>query len=92
MVIQKQLELMVTQHWMTVCGYEQVLPNDDFFELGGTSLQAADVINAIQTVVGDEVSLMAVFFEEPTVAAIVRAIIESLKPDELAKLAARLAA
>jgi acyl carrier protein len=91
MSVEQQLEQVVTRHWINICGYEQVTANDDFFELGGTSLQAAEVVAAIQSLVGDEVQLMAAFFEEPTVAAMVRAIVETLNPDELAALAARIA-
>ena len=76
---------------MKVCGYDQVLPNDDFFELGGTSLQAAEVVAALHGIVGENVSLMVAFFEEPTVAATARAIEEGLDADELAALVSKLA-
>jgi non-ribosomal peptide synthetase component F/acyl carrier protein len=59
--------------WAEVLGVEQVGPEDDFFELGGTSLLAMQIVARASDAFGVEVALDALF-EAPTVAGLARQI------------------
>jgi acyl carrier protein len=50
-----------------VLGIAEVQPDDDFFELGGDSMQAIDVVSIIEAAIGAEISA-ALFFTYPTPA------------------------
>ncbi len=58
---------------VTLAAYRQVLgsadvgPADDFFELGGDSIQAIDAVSIIEAALGAEIS-PALFFTYPTAA------------------------
>jgi acyl carrier protein len=55
--------------WADAFGGRDIAPEDDFFELGGSSLLAANVVGRIRELLGVEVSLRA-FFESSTIAAL----------------------
>ena len=57
----------VAQVWAEVLGRENVGPNDNFFDLGGDSLKALEVISRLHALIGIELPLIA-FFEDPTIA------------------------
>jgi thioesterase domain-containing protein len=57
--------------WARLLGVDRVGIDDDFFQLGGTSLLAVRVINQIRAALGVSLAV-ADFFLEPTVAAIAR--------------------
>jgi non-ribosomal peptide synthetase component F/acyl carrier protein len=59
--------------WAEVLGVEQVDPQDDFFELGGTSLLAMQIVARASDTFGVDVALDALF-EAPTVAGLARQI------------------
>ncbi|MER5736805.1 amino acid adenylation domain-containing protein [Streptomyces sp. NPDC002262] len=59
--------------WREVFDDPQVGPDDDFFELGGYSMLAVEVVTRVQDEFGVEVSF-ADFFEKPTVAELARRI------------------
>jgi acyl carrier protein len=50
-----------------------VLPDDDFFELGGDSFQAMDIMAALEKTTGKQISA-GVIFTFPTAAELARAI------------------
>jgi len=50
-----------------VLGIGQVLPDDDFFTLGGDSMLAIEAVSIIETAIGTEIS-PALFFTYPTAA------------------------
>lgn len=56
-----------------VLGNPEVSPDDDFFELGGDSMQAIDAVSIIETEVGMEIPA-AWFFTYPTAAELASAI------------------
>ena len=57
----------VAQVWTEVLQRHNIGPNDNFFDLGGDSLKALEVISRLQALLNVELSLIA-FFEDPTVA------------------------
>lgn len=61
------LERFVADCWHDILKIEQVGADDDFFELGGDSLQAAQFINRMQRELGEAVFIVSVF-DAPTVA------------------------
>ena len=62
------LESYLAGLWARVLGLDRVGLDDPFFELGGTSLQAARIVNEIREALGSFV-YVATLFEAPTVAA-----------------------
>ncbi|HEX6292064.1 MAG TPA: amino acid adenylation domain-containing protein, partial [Herpetosiphonaceae bacterium] len=61
------LEQLLAGMWQDVLGLEAVGIHDDFFELGGNSIQAAIFINKLQEALSEVVYVVAVF-DAPTVA------------------------
>jgi thioesterase domain-containing protein len=66
-----ELEAAMAGLWGQVLGLEKVGAEDDFFALGGTSLQGALLINLIAERLGVAVPVAALF-EAPTVAALAK--------------------
>ena len=64
-------EQRVAEIWHAILGEPVVSPDDDFFELGGTSLGAMRVAAKLAEGFGVHVPVAAVF-EQPTVAALAR--------------------
>jgi peptide synthetase PhsA len=63
--------------WQAVLRTERITADDDFFDLGGTSISALSVISRVRKEFGVPVRL-AVLFETPTLTALVKAV-EDLK-------------
>jgi len=64
-----QVEQKMTEVWQQVLGIEEVGVNDDFFELGGNSLLATQLVMRMRETFQSAVPLRD-FFETPTVAAL----------------------
>ena len=62
------LRSFLVHQWCEVLGRSNVGLRERFFDLGGTSLQAARVINAVQTRLGEQIFVVA-FYEAPTIEA-----------------------
>lgn len=60
------LEEVLCQIWSDVLGYEQISQDDDFFELGGNSLTALQVIAAIEKSLQQKLPLQ-LFMEKSTI-------------------------
>jgi amino acid adenylation domain-containing protein len=60
-----------------VLGVEEVGIYDNFFELGGHSLMATQLISQLQDIFPTHVPLLTLFFEDPTVAGLSAAIVQS---------------
>jgi acyl carrier protein len=63
-----------------VLGIAEVQPDDDFFELGGDSMQAIDVVSIIEAAIGAEISA-ALFFTYPTPAELA-SVLPATRPAE----------
>ncbi|MFD0200306.1 MULTISPECIES: non-ribosomal peptide synthetase [Saccharothrix] len=73
------LELTATRVWEEVLGVDRVGVDDDFFALGGHSLQAVGVADRLERAVGRPVPLSLVF-TEPTVRRLCAAIRDDTRP------------
>lgn len=62
-----ELERYLADIWCEIIRLERVGIHDRFFELGGTSLQAARFINRLQLELGENIYIVSVF-EAPTIA------------------------
>jgi amino acid adenylation domain-containing protein len=63
------IEKKVAAIWCDVLGLDRVGTQDNFFHLGGHSLQAMQIISRMECELGLDVSVKG-FFDEPTVAAL----------------------
>ncbi|WP_224366826.1 myxochelin non-ribosomal peptide synthetase MxcG [Hyalangium versicolor] len=68
-----ELERVVLQVWEQVLGVSATSAQDDFFELGGQSLQTIQVANRLSVALGREVPVATVF-RYPTAAALAQAL------------------
>ncbi len=62
-----ELERTLISIWSTVLGRDDVSVDDDFFDLGGNSLDAMRLFARIERVIGREL-LLSTLFEAPTIA------------------------
>jgi pimeloyl-ACP methyl ester carboxylesterase len=63
------LEEFLAGLWRDLVGVEQVGVDNNFFELGGNSIEGAVLINRLQEKIGHHVSVMALF-DSPTIAGL----------------------
>lgn len=70
------LEKALAKRWIRLLGVKQVGLYNSFFALGGDSLLATQLVSRLQEVFPTEAPLLTVFFENPTVAALAKAISE----------------
>jgi len=78
------LEGTLADMWKQVLKIEQVGVHDNFFDLGGHSLSAANLLAMIETTLGARLPV-SIFFKGPTIAELVRAISGSDKADTVPK-------
>ncbi|MDJ0838003.1 MAG: amino acid adenylation domain-containing protein [Acidobacteriota bacterium] len=69
-------ESIIADIWCQVLGLPQTGVRDNFFDLGGHSLTATQVVSRLRDVFGIDLPL-AVFFEKPTICELVPAILQS---------------
>lgn len=62
------LEFEIANIWKEILGVQDVAPDEDFFELGGTSLHAARVVTKTRAAFGVKLSAQTLL-EHPTLAA-----------------------
>jgi acyl transferase domain-containing protein/acyl carrier protein len=80
-----EFEKIITNIWQEVLGVDEIGPEDNFFALGGHSLMAIQLNAEIRRRVGVEIPV-SVFFQAPTVAALVRQINDlrsSFRPESI---------
>jgi hypothetical protein len=71
-----EIERSLTAIWQEVFGVEPVGIYDDFFELGGESLIALQLLNRLRTAFQMDLSLRR-FFEAPTIAGLAEAMAQT---------------
>jgi amino acid adenylation domain-containing protein len=73
-------EQALAEIWQEVLGAPQVGPEDDFFELGGQSLSAMQVLSRISEIFGVELLVQDVF-EAPLLSALAERVQAAMGPD-----------
>ncbi|OPK48737.1 non-ribosomal peptide synthetase, partial [Ralstonia solanacearum] len=71
---QGEVEQTLAAIWQTLLGVERVGRHDDFFALGGHSLQAVRLVAQVRTQLGAELGLTELF-AEPSLSAVAQAIV-----------------
>ncbi|MCY1137657.1 SDR family NAD(P)-dependent oxidoreductase [Actinoplanes sp. Pm04-4] len=84
------LEAVIARVWRDNLGVDDVGRDDDFFELGGNSLVAVQIIASMRTAVGVRLPMRSLF-ERPTVAALAT-LVEQLRAEAETATAAEPAA
>ncbi|HET6515899.1 MAG TPA: non-ribosomal peptide synthetase [Thermodesulfovibrionales bacterium] len=80
-----QVEEVLAGIWRGVLGLKQVGVHDNFFDLGGDSLLATQVISRIRFALESDVPLRC-FFESPTIAGLATALLLNADPEELLRI------
>jgi hypothetical protein len=71
------LEKLLARIWAEGLKVERVGVHDDFFELGGNSLLAAEISARLQEELGTDAPLLTLFFQNPTISGLVDGLLES---------------
>ncbi|WP_247364753.1 amino acid adenylation domain-containing protein, partial [Ralstonia pseudosolanacearum] len=71
---QGEVEVALAGIWQTLLGVERVGRHDDFFALGGHSLQAVRLVAQVRTQLGAELGLTELF-AQPSLSAVAQAIV-----------------
>jgi acyl carrier protein len=86
------VEEALAEKWAQVLGVEQVGVHDDFFELGGDSMLATQIVSRVRTAMRVELAPLS-FFETATVADLAATVtdqIEEAEREEMAQILAEL--
>jgi amino acid adenylation domain-containing protein len=79
LAVSDDLEVTLANVWARVLGVERFGPSDNFFEIGGNSIKAAQVADELRQVLGIDVPIMRLF-EHPTLRALAAALSTSAEP------------
>ncbi len=79
---QTRMEHLVAQCWEEVLSVTGLGVEDEFFELGGDSIQAMQMVLRLQKLLTVQLPLGALFFQDPTLGAFARAIEEASDYEE----------
>ncbi|MGN6712418.1 non-ribosomal peptide synthetase [Anaerocolumna jejuensis] len=89
-----QMEAAIAQIWCEILKIDRVGIYDNFFDLGGQSLMATQIVSRIRSTLGMEIPLHVLFEAastvEQTAAAIERYQLEQYEPEELEQLLSEL--
>lgn len=80
------LEGLIARCWCEVLGVEGPATDSDFFDQGGNSLQGLELTGKLSELLPFEAPLVALFFDEPTIAGFTRAIADEVGPEDMARL------
>jgi acyl carrier protein len=86
-----EIEQTIARTWESILGIEAIGIHDDFFELGGNSLMAIQVISRLREIYCVDLPV-DVFFETPTIHNAARAVLEVQISDTDADLLAQMLA
>jgi amino acid adenylation domain-containing protein len=75
------LEQRIRQIWMNILGHTQFGMDDNFFDIGGNSIQLAQIHTRLQTLAGREFPITELLVHT-TVRAVAAFVAKDLKPDE----------
>ncbi len=81
-----EVETQLAQIWSDLLGLSQIGINDNFFEIGGHSLAAMQLVGRVRQQFQQELSLRSLF-EAPTIAAIAAQLAEGTTPESALTLA-----
>lgn len=85
-----QMEKTLTQIWSEILQIDKIGIYDNFFDLGGQSLMATQIVSRIRSNLGMEIPLHVIFDLTPTIEQMAKAIenyqLEQSEPDELERL------
>ena len=70
------VERRLGEVWADVLGVPEVAPDDDFFELGGSSLHAMRIVATVEELYATELSVRALL-DAPTVAGMAGAVVDA---------------
>ena len=70
-------EQLVAGMWRELLGVEQVRQEDNFFDLGGTSLTAIKLLQRVEKTFGADVLAPDTLYGDPRLSAVARAIDEA---------------
>ena len=79
-----KLEKFLYEMWKEILGIERIGIHDNFFQLGGSSIQAATFVNRLQDALGEYVYIVAIY-DAPTIADLVR-LLKKDYPDAVFRL------
>ena len=80
------LEAIIAQCWSEILGIASPNKHDDFFELGGDSLQGMELTDKVGQRLPFEAPLVALFFQDPTISGFASAIAAEASAEDLARL------
>ena len=79
---QRDYEVILEGIWQEVLGLPRVEVDEDFFDLGGNSLAAIDVVRRFESLTGHTLEL-GELFRAPTVAALAASVVRGARPRSL---------
>ena len=83
-----ELERALAERWAQLLGVEKVGMHDGFFELGGNSLLATEMVSMIQDMFPSDTPLLIHFFQNPTLSGLAEAILQNCRdPEQIEKAA-----
>lgn len=82
----EHLETLISDIWTRVLGLENAARDQDFFNLGGNSIQALDLAGQLSEKLPFEAPLVALFFENPTIGGFARAVVAEAAAEDLQRL------
>lgn len=81
------VEEVLADMWAQMLNVDRVGVHDNFFEMGGHSLLAVQSMAQLQDIFQVEEPLIALFFETPTIAGVVAALLESSSSSDIEEIA-----
>jgi acyl-coenzyme A synthetase/AMP-(fatty) acid ligase len=75
------LELLLAEIWCELLDIDEVGVSQNFFELGGHSVLATQLISRLQDLFPTELPLLTMFFQDPTIRGLSKAILNNLKDE-----------